>query len=136
MLNIRIRSCSPLQPLLEQLLEEFQRQYPGIDFPPVPPKGELDLEGVKQVWWGQPELLTNHPSASCPCQAMPWLGEAATLCACPQRPPLYRISTCCPAPQLPNRRPPTSSAETSTDRRRLLASRSRRLDLAAAGNPC
>lgn len=69
MFKIRIGLCSPLQPLLEQLLEEFQRQYPGIDFPPVPPKGELDLEGVKQVWCSWNCCPTN--CAPCPgtCRA-------------------------------------------------------------------
>ena len=35
------------QPLLENLLAEFQRQYPEVDLPPVPPRGELDLDGVR-----------------------------------------------------------------------------------------
>lgn len=39
----------PAQPLLEQLLAEFQAAYPGIDFPPVPPKGELELGEVRQA---------------------------------------------------------------------------------------
>ena len=37
------------QPLLEELLEEFQALYPGIDFPPVPPKGELDLDRLREA---------------------------------------------------------------------------------------
>ena len=38
-----------LQPLLEKLLEEFQGLYPGIQFPPLPPKGELDLDKLKEA---------------------------------------------------------------------------------------
>lgn len=37
------------QPLLEELLEEFQRLYPGIEFPPVPPKGELNLDQLREA---------------------------------------------------------------------------------------
>ncbi|KAL4451184.1 hypothetical protein ABPG77_009256 [Micractinium sp. CCAP 211/92] len=37
------------QPLLEKLLEEFQQLYPGIEFPPVPPKGELDLDQLREA---------------------------------------------------------------------------------------
>ncbi len=39
----------PVQPLLEKLLEEFQQLYPGIEFPPVPPKGELDLDQLREA---------------------------------------------------------------------------------------
>jgi hypothetical protein len=42
-------SARPLQPLLEQLLEEFQQRYPGIEFPPIPPKGALDLEQLREA---------------------------------------------------------------------------------------
>lgn len=35
------------QPLLEELLASFQEQHPGVEFPPLPPRGDLDLEGVK-----------------------------------------------------------------------------------------
>ncbi|EFN51901.1 hypothetical protein CHLNCDRAFT_27382 [Chlorella variabilis] len=37
------------QPLLEQLLEEFKRLYPTVDFPPIPPKGTLDLDQLRQA---------------------------------------------------------------------------------------
>ena len=38
-----------LQPLLEKLLEERHCLYPGIQFPPLPPKGELDLDKLKEA---------------------------------------------------------------------------------------
>jgi DNA-directed RNA polymerase len=38
-----------LQPLLERLLEEFQQNYPGIEFPPLPPKGDLDLDQLREA---------------------------------------------------------------------------------------
>ncbi len=38
-----------LQPLLEQLRDEFERLYPGIDFPAIPPKGTLDLDQLRQA---------------------------------------------------------------------------------------
>src|SRR5690349_560760 len=34
------------QPLLQQLLEEFKRNYPDIKFPPIPARGSLILEDV------------------------------------------------------------------------------------------
>lgn len=34
------------QPLLDDLLAHFKRTYPGIEFPPVPPKGDLDLKEI------------------------------------------------------------------------------------------
>lgn len=37
------------QPLLEKLLTEFQSLYPGIEFPPVPDKGELDLDQLREA---------------------------------------------------------------------------------------
>ncbi|KAL4857485.1 DNA-directed RNA polymerase 2B [Chlorella vulgaris] len=37
------------QPLLERLLEEFQQNYPGIEFPPLPPKGDLDLDQLREA---------------------------------------------------------------------------------------
>ena len=33
-------------PLLEQLLESFQLRYPDTDFPPLPPRGDLDITKV------------------------------------------------------------------------------------------
>ena len=38
-----------LQPLLENLLDEFTERYPGIVFPPVPRKGELDLDVLREA---------------------------------------------------------------------------------------
>lgn len=35
------------RPLLHELLAHFQRTYPGIVFPPVPPRGNLDLQEIK-----------------------------------------------------------------------------------------
>ena len=32
--------------LLEQLLESFQLRYPGVEFPPLPPRGDLDVTEV------------------------------------------------------------------------------------------
>lgn len=43
------RVSPALQPLLEQLLEEFKRLYPTVDFPPIPPKGTLDLDQLRQA---------------------------------------------------------------------------------------
>ena len=43
------RALGAVQPLLEQLLAEFQRQYPEVDFPPLPPKGELDLNQLREA---------------------------------------------------------------------------------------
>lgn len=37
------------QPLLETLLEELQQTHPDIQFPPLPARGELNLEDVKQA---------------------------------------------------------------------------------------
>ncbi|PSC74843.1 DNA-directed RNA polymerase chloroplastic mitochondrial [Micractinium conductrix] len=37
------------QPLLEQLLEEFQKLYPGIKFPPVPKRGDLNLDQLREA---------------------------------------------------------------------------------------
>ena len=34
------------QPLLEQLLAEFQEQHPKLTFPPIPDKGDLDITNV------------------------------------------------------------------------------------------
>ena len=34
------------EPLLEQLLESFQLRYPGVEFPPLPPRGDLDVTEV------------------------------------------------------------------------------------------
>jgi DNA-directed RNA polymerase len=34
------------QPLLETLLKRWQTQYPNIVFPPLPPKGPLDLTRI------------------------------------------------------------------------------------------
>lgn len=39
----------PPQPLLEELLSEFQRLYPGIEFPPLPQRGELDLANIREA---------------------------------------------------------------------------------------
>lgn len=35
------------QPLLESLLEELKEEHPDIDFPPLPPRGELNLEDIR-----------------------------------------------------------------------------------------
>lgn len=35
------------KPLLEDLLEELQREHPDITFPPLPPRGDLDLDEIK-----------------------------------------------------------------------------------------
>ncbi len=37
------------QPLLEQLLAEFKAAHPDVEFPPLPPMGDLDLEQVRQA---------------------------------------------------------------------------------------
>jgi DNA-directed RNA polymerase len=37
------------QPLLENLLEELQQAHPDIVFPPLPPRGDLNLEDIKQA---------------------------------------------------------------------------------------
>jgi DNA-directed RNA polymerase len=37
------------QPLLETLLEELQTEHPDIVFPPLPPRGDLDLEDIKSA---------------------------------------------------------------------------------------
>lgn len=34
------------QPLLEDLLQELNTQFPGVNFPPLPPKGDLNLEDI------------------------------------------------------------------------------------------
>jgi DNA-directed RNA polymerase len=34
------------QPLLEQLLADFQEQHPNVEFPPIPAKGDLDITSV------------------------------------------------------------------------------------------
>ena len=34
------------EPLLEQLLESFQLRYPGVEFPLLPPRGDLDVTEV------------------------------------------------------------------------------------------
>lgn len=36
-------------PLLEQLLESFQLRYPGVEFPPLPPRGDLDVGEVLEA---------------------------------------------------------------------------------------
>lgn len=33
-------------PILEELLHSFQSRFPGITFPPLPPRGNLDLKQV------------------------------------------------------------------------------------------
>ncbi|KAK7232724.1 DNA-dependent RNA polymerase [Aureococcus anophagefferens] len=33
-------------PLLEKLLESFELRYPDTDFPPLPPRGDLDIAKV------------------------------------------------------------------------------------------
>ena len=38
-----------LQPLLENLLAEFTERYPGVAFPPLPRKGELDLNVLREA---------------------------------------------------------------------------------------
>lgn len=35
------------QPLLEDLLAELQREHPDIDFPPLPPRGDLNLDDIR-----------------------------------------------------------------------------------------
>jgi DNA-directed RNA polymerase len=35
------------QPLLERLAEELAAAHPGVSFPPLPPRGELDLEDIR-----------------------------------------------------------------------------------------
>lgn len=42
-------SPSLLQPLLERLLDQFQQQYPEVDFPPLPPVGDLDLNDIRSA---------------------------------------------------------------------------------------
>lgn len=37
------------QPLLETLLEELQEEHPDIDFPPLPPRGDLSLEDIRKA---------------------------------------------------------------------------------------
>ena len=37
------------QPLLERLLEELQAEHPDIHFPPLPPRGDLNLEDIRQA---------------------------------------------------------------------------------------
>lgn len=48
---MRPAPCLParLQPLLEQLLEQFVAQYPGIEFPPLPERGSLSLEDIRNA---------------------------------------------------------------------------------------
>ncbi|CAD8112182.1 unnamed protein product [Paramecium primaurelia] len=36
------------QPLLEDLRDSFQRRFPHLEFPPIPERGQFDLEKVKQ----------------------------------------------------------------------------------------
>ena len=36
------------RPLLDELLEELQQQFPGLNFPAVPPRGDLDLTRVRE----------------------------------------------------------------------------------------
>jgi len=37
------------QPLLENLLAELQAEHPDIDFPPLPPRGELSLGDIREA---------------------------------------------------------------------------------------
>ena len=37
------------QPLLERLLEELQAEHPDIHFPPLPPRGDLNLDDIHQA---------------------------------------------------------------------------------------
>ncbi len=37
------------KPLLETLLEELEMEHPDIVFPPLPPRGDLDLEDIKSA---------------------------------------------------------------------------------------
>ncbi|CAD7701230.1 unnamed protein product [Ostreobium quekettii] len=36
------------KPLLQMLRDDLQRQHPGVDFPPVPPQGNLDLDAIQK----------------------------------------------------------------------------------------
>ena len=36
-----------LQPLLEQLLQQFEAQSPEMEFPPLPPRGDLSLDDIR-----------------------------------------------------------------------------------------
>jgi len=36
------------QPLLHDLKENLQNRFPGVEFPDVPPTGDLNLEDVKK----------------------------------------------------------------------------------------
>ena len=36
------------RPLLDELLAELQQQFPGLSFPPVPTRGELDLTRIRE----------------------------------------------------------------------------------------
>ena len=49
-MNKVLRSCFVdlySKPILEDLRESLVMRYPDVDFPPVPPRGKLDLEEVK-----------------------------------------------------------------------------------------
>lgn len=37
------------RPLLEDLLAEFRETYPGMEFPPVPIRGEYDVRSVRDA---------------------------------------------------------------------------------------
>jgi len=37
------------QPLLEDLLEELKKEHPDLEFPPLPPRGALNLEDIKNA---------------------------------------------------------------------------------------
>jgi hypothetical protein len=41
--------CALRRPLLQELLAELQERYPGVDFPPIPQPGDLDLSQVSGV---------------------------------------------------------------------------------------
>lgn len=44
------QSPSPrTQPLLERLLAELQETHPQVDFPPLPQRGTLDLNAVRDA---------------------------------------------------------------------------------------
>jgi DNA-directed RNA polymerase len=37
------------QPLLERLKETWETRYPGLEFPDLPKRGDLDLDEVKRA---------------------------------------------------------------------------------------
>ena len=50
-MNIILRKCFiqlHKEPLLENLLAEFRTRHPLLEFPPVPPRGELDLDVIQK----------------------------------------------------------------------------------------